>query len=187
MVIWFLSILRNVDGKVKMNGPCGLNCTVQGPKVEGHVWNWTICESKRSWYPNRLPQHFLTVYFLATELLVQLPVVRPMTNHIGSKDRPLSSFFMHFGPDSSKPTISLRRFCPQRLCPQSSDDQISIPSRRFVYLEVVMADGGWIIFGPMRHSRFIHWVDSNSRLVNSFLSQKLIFHFWDSEFEIDPF
>ena len=73
----FLSILKNVDGKVKMDGPCGLDSVVQGPKVEGHVWNWTIFESGRSWYPNRPPQHFLTMYFLATQLLVQLPVVWP--------------------------------------------------------------------------------------------------------------
>lgn len=149
-VIWFLSILRNVDGKVKMDGPCGLNYSVQGPKngrscmtakkVEGHVWNWTSCESKQSWYPNRPPQHFLTVYFLATELSVQLPVVRPRTNHMGSKDRPLSFFFRdELGQDSSKPTINLRRFCPQRPCPQRS---VSTKSRRFVYLEVVMTHGG---------------------------------------------
>ena len=51
-------------------------------------------------------------------------------------------FFVPFGPDSSKPTINPRRFCPQRPCPQSSDNQISIPSRRFLYLEVVMTHGG---------------------------------------------
>ena len=102
---------------------------------------WTVLISKPS--TSALSDHVLFSYPAFSPITCSLTFqIDPRRITFARKIVHYHLFFVHFGPDSSKPTINLCPFCPQRPCPQSSDDEISIPSRRFVYLEVVMADGG---------------------------------------------